>query len=72
MSKISFKRILLSLYNQYNLDYCKLADSLHLDDEIVLGWENGTISPTDEQLQMLSDAYIVPLKLLKESLNNKE
>ena len=72
MSKITFKKILLSLYNQYNLDYCKLADSLHLDDEVVLAWENGTLLPTEEELQMLSDAYIVPLKLLKESLNNKE
>lgn len=65
---MTFVRILKSIYKQYNLDFCKVADSLHIDDEIVINWEKGTSVPTEKQLKDFSEAYAIPLKILEESI----
>ena len=51
---MTFKRILNSLYRTYNLDFCKLADSLEIQDETVLKWEKGEEKPTIDQLKKIS------------------
>lgn len=65
---MTFKRILNSLYRTYNLDFCKLADSLEIQDETVLKWEKGEEKPTIEQLKKISACYAIPLAILEKSL----
>lgn len=68
---MTFSTILKSIYKQYNLDFCSVADSLGLDDEVVLSWQENKSFPTDEQLQKFSDAYIIPISILKKSIKGE-
>lgn len=66
---MTFQRILKSIYKEYNLDFCKVADSLHLDDDVVLAWEEGRLLPDNKQLKDFSEAYAIPLNVLEKSLH---
>lgn len=68
---MNFSTILKSIYKQYNLDFCKVADSLGLDDDIVLSWEKEKSIPNEIQLQKFSDAYIIPMSILKKSIKGE-
>lgn len=68
---MTFSTILKSIYKQYNLDFCKVADALGIEDDVVLSWEEGKSLPNEKQLQDFSDAYIIPMSILQKSIKGE-
>lgn len=65
---MKFIEILKAVYSAYHVDFCYVADHIGVDDEVVLDWEKGIKSPTEEQLKKFSDLFAIPMSILEKYL----
>ena len=64
---MKFSDILKLMYQEYNVDFCYVADHMGIPDEIVQDWEAGKSRPTEEEMKKFSDLFALPMKLLDET-----
>ena len=64
---MKFSDILKLMYQEYNVDFCYVADHMGIPDEIVQDWEADKSRPTEEEMKKFSDLFALPLKLLDET-----
>ncbi len=65
---ITFPEILKAVEEQYHFSACFIADHLHIEDEIVEGWEKGTILPSEKEAKDFADLFAIPSKLVLDSI----
>ena len=65
---MKFASILEALIQAYHIDKKDLADHLDTDEKTIDSWLSGDDIPTHHQLKHLSDMYILPMKLLEDSI----
>lgn len=64
---MKFSDILQSVYKEYNVDFCYVADHIGIPDEVVQDWEKEISRPTEDEMKKFSDLFAIPLKILNQS-----
>ncbi len=62
---MKFSEILRLMYQEYNVDFCYVADHLGIPDEKVQEWEEEKSRPTMDEMKKFSDLFALPMKLLE-------
>ncbi len=65
---MTFAQILKSIYKEYNVDFCFVADHLGIPDETVQDWEKGKTKPNAEEMKKFSEMFALPMHVLEKAL----
>lgn len=69
---VKFVDILQTMYKTYNVDFCYVADSIGIDDDVVKEWEEEKRLPTKEELKKFSDLFAIPMDALEKSIKSSK
>ena len=68
---MTFPSILKAVLSTYKVDCCYVADQLHIPDETVQGWLDGTLLPKPKEMQDFASGFAIPLPVVEEACKEK-
>lgn len=68
----AFQELLKAVEKQYNFSACFIADHLHIEDEVVKGWEKGEGVPDEKTAKDFAYLFALPESLVLKTIKKDQ